>query len=397
MRLGLGFGIDVNSVVLWHGADISFNSPMLALPYSLQRLGFTYDRNSAKTVYQNNALVTLDAHQFGTTYDADTGLYAFEAEPAATNLATNSAGAAATWTVSNVTDAGTPISGFAASLAFGDNSVQRYAYKAASITNTVVYTVSIFVEMDDGTAPVVGGSSTTGDFGLVGDGNLLKSGALITRIGSSNVYRVSQSFTSATTGSRAHGVVKYTGSTARTFRVIGIQVETGSRATSYIATDGSTRSRAADVLSTALTNVPGFSAAGYTLVADGRADVVTDTLRYDASVNDGTANNFAAITRQAASTVGTETVSGGVSQAAVNEVSPGTDRRKVAYSVAANSFLRAVNGTAGTADVSGAVPVAPTTLNIGHHLGASQTNGFIYGFKLITTALNQEQTTGQTT
>lgn len=398
MRLGLGFGIDVNSVVLWHGADVSFNGPMLALPASLQRLGFTYTRNSAKTVYQNNALVTLAANQFGTTYDAVTGLHAYEPEPEATNLATNSAGAAATWTVSNVTDAGTPIAGFSNSLQFGDNSVLRTAKKIVSVTNTVKYCASIFIEMDDGGAPVIGSSTTTGDMCIVlSAGGVFSLDLVTTRIGTGNLYRVSGTRVATSTASTEVTVAKYTTQSARTFRVIGIQVETGSRATSYIATDGSTRSRAADVLSTALTNIPGFNAAGYTMVVDGRSDVATGTLRYDASVNDGTANNFSAISRQADSTVGTETVSGGVSQAAVNEVSPGTDRRKVAYSVAANSFLRAVNGTAGTADTGGSVPVAPTTLNIGHHLGASQTNGYIYGFKLITTALNQAQTTGQTT
>lgn len=379
------------------GADISFNGPMLAMPYSLQRLGFTYVRNSLKTVLQNNAFVTLAANQFGTTYDAVTGLNAFEAEPAATNLALNSAGAAATWTVSNVTDAGTPITGFAASLAFGDNSVLRTAKKTVSVTNTATYCASIYIEMDDGGAPVIGSSTATGDMCIVlSAGGVFSLSLVTTRVGTTNLYRVSGTRVASATGAADVTVSKYTTQSARSFRVVGIQVETGSRATSYIATAGSTATRAADVLSTATANIPGFNAAGYTLVVDGRADVATGTLRYDLSVNDGTANNFAAITRQAASTVGTDVVSGGVSQAPINEVSPGTARRKVAYSVAANSFLRAVNGVAGTADVSGSMPVAPTTLNIGHHLGASQTNGFIYGFKLIPVALNQAQTTALT-
>ena len=392
------------------GADISFNGPMLAMPYSLRRLGFTYTRNSAKTVYQNNALVTLAANQFGTTYDSVTGLHAFEAEPAATNLALNSilagGGAAPTsWTQ----PAGTGTSAPVASIYGAASGAIAYLQTATaqrpvlnqefSVSANTTYTLSVLIEDVTGTVAannamqfIAPPAEATIAFQvcsanpLGGDASTINAGVL--------VVRLTVAATAGTVSCRVG--LGATSSATGTLQFSRPQFETGLRRTSWIATTGGTVTRAADVLSTATANLPGFNAAGYTLVVDGRADVSTDTLRYSASVNDGTANNFAAITRQAASTVGTETVSGGVSQAAVNEVSPGTARWKVAYSVAANSFLRAVNGTAGTADVSGAVPVAPTTLNIGHHLGASQTNGLIYGFKLITTALNQAQTTGQT-
>ena len=400
MRFGLGFGIDVNSVALRQGADVSFNGPMLALPASLQRLGFTYTRNSAKTVYQNNALVTLAANQFGTTYDSVTGLYGYEPEPAATNLALNSAGAAATWLVSSVTDAGTPISGFAASLAFGDNSVARSAYKSIpAATDGITYTCSAFIQMDDGGAPVVGATSVLGDFSIVAEAAIASTNITVSRLGSSSVYRVSASRTATAPIFDSFGIIKYTTQSARTFRVIGIQVETGSRATSYIATDGSTRTRAADVLSTALTNVPGFNPAGYTLVADYRRDIALLGLGgYMLAVHDGSANNLAATLLNSASNTQTYIGSGGVQQSDTIETTVGTARNKIAFSVKANSFLRAINGVAGTADMTGAMPVAPTTFTVGASATSTlQFNGYIYGFKLITTALNQEQSTGQTT
>lgn len=379
------------------GADISFNGPMLALPYSLQRLGFTYVRNSLKTVYQGNALVTLAANQFGTTYDAVTGLHAYEAEPAATNLATNSEGAAATWVVSNVTNAGTPISGFAASLAFGDNSVQRSARKNISHAAGTAYSISVFVQMDDGLAPVLGVTTSTGDFYLYGpDGGLCTLNPLVINI-ANGLYRVSAARVAAGTATTLIGVIKSTAQSARTFRVIGIQVETGSRATSYIATDGSTRTRAADVLSTATANIPGFNAAGYTLVVDFREDISWAAgNRRIMSINDGTTNNRANIVSSGTTYI-TQVTSGGAAQAFVTSGTVSTARRKMAHSVTLDASLSALDGAARTADTSLTMPVGLTTLNVGHETGVEPLNGFIYGFKLIPVALNQEQTTGQTT
>lgn len=379
------------------GADISFNGPMLALPYSLQRLGFTYVRNSLKTVYQGGSLVTLAANQFGTTYDAVTGLHAFEAEPAATNLATNSAGAAATWTVTNVVDAGTPISGFAASLAFGDNSVQRSATKAISVTSAATYSISIFLEMDDSSAPVIGATNATGDVSITLNGVIATTNLLVKRIGTGNLYRISGSIVASATASHQAGFTKYVGQSAKSFRVVGIQVETGARATSYIATAGATATRAADVLSAPTANIPGFNAAGYTLVVDFREDISwTAGNRRIMSINDGTTNNRANIV-SSVSTFITQVTSGGASQASTSSGTVSTARRKMAHSVSLNASLSALDGVARAADTSVTMPVGLTTLNVGHEAGSSEPiNGYIYGFKLIPVALNQAQTTALT-
>jgi len=127
-----------------------FNAPLQALPAALQALNAQFSRASVKNVMQNGALVQVAANTFATEYDSVTGLYGYVPESAATNLATYSDGAASTYTVSNVTDAGTTITGFTASLAVGNNSVQRSATKAISVTSAAVYSISFFVVMDDG-------------------------------------------------------------------------------------------------------------------------------------------------------------------------------------------------------------------------------------------------------
>ena len=381
------------------GADIEFNGQMLAMPYSLSRLGFTYTRNSPKTVYQNSALVTLSANQFGTSYDAVTGLYGYTAEPAATNLATNSAGAAATWAVSNVSDAGTTITGFAASLAFGDNSVQRSATKAISVTSGTTYSISVFVEMDDASAPTVGATNSTGDVSIALNGVIATANLLVRRIGpASNLYRISGSIVASATASHAAGLIKYTGQSAKSFRIAGIQVETGARATSYIATAGATAARAADVLTCLTANIPGFSAAGYTIFTDSRFDVpfFSSTAGRRASIDDGTANNAASITVNAIAQNSLGAVSGGVTVASI-PLSVGTARTKFAASYAADAFYASADGVAGTPDTSGAMPVSPTHFRIGcRYDNAAQCNHMIFRIRLIPVALNQVQTTALT-
>lgn len=380
------------------GADVSFNGPMLSIPYELARLGATYTRASTKTVYQNDAIVTLASGQFGTTYDSVTGLYAYDPEPAATNLATNSAGAAATWTVSNVVDAATPISGFAASLQFGDNSVQRSATKSISVTSGTTYSISVFIQMDDDSAPSVGSTNSTGDLSITLNAVIATANLLVKRIGqNSNIYRISGSIVASATASHAAGFIKYTGQSAKPFRIIGIQVETGIRATSYIATAGATATRNDDRLSVMLSNIQGFSSSGFTLFVDAREDIVITSTSGLIGVNDGTTSNRALIRGASTANIQTVVSTGGIIVANTTESAIGTSRFKAAYSCAVNSFLRAVNGVSGTSDTAGAMPVSPTTLNIGHEINVSQTNGYIFSVRLIPTALNQAMTTSLTT
>lgn len=376
------------------GLVVSFKTKMRGLPAALS--GAIYVRASAKTVHHDGAIVTLDTGEFGTTYDDTAGYYGFETEPAATNLSLNSAGAAATYTTSNVSDAGTPITGFAQSLAFGNNSVQRSATKPISVTSGTPYTISFYIQMDDGGAPVIGSTNTTGDFSFTLNGVIGTTNPLVRKIGDTGtLYRVSAARTASATTSHEAGITKFTGQSARTFRVVGIQVETGVRATSYIETAGSTATRAADPLVQPLSAINKFNIAGYTLFVSCRRDVVLGTNLYAMSFTSGTTANRVGMSVNASNVEGWVVDSGGVSQVNITGASPGTSVRKRAVSLSTDNFISGLNGADGASDNTMTMPVVFTVLGIGNQNGAAF-NGFIYEAALYNSAYSQANTTGLT-
>jgi hypothetical protein len=176
------------------------------------------------------------------------------------NLLTYSDGTIANLTSSNnVTNATTALNpSFTNSIQFSDNTLQRFAYKVATTTAATVYTLSVFVCMDDNSTPVVGTTITSGDFCLVFEGNLISVASTVTALGNST-HRVQVTVTAAGGAGLNIGVIKYTGQSVKGFRITGFQLETGAFATSYIPTVGSQVTRAADSASiTTLT--PWFNA-----------------------------------------------------------------------------------------------------------------------------------------
>ena len=149
------------------------------------------------------------------------------------NLITYSEGAIAQYKATNVTDAATSISGYAASVQFGDNSVLRISYKTYTPKVGATYTLVVIAQMDDNTAPVAGSNTVTGDFSLVLAGGIATT-TTVTPLGS-NIYRVTAS-AAATTTTANFGVIKYTGQSSKGFRITGIQVNEGSVAQNYIRT-----------------------------------------------------------------------------------------------------------------------------------------------------------------
>lgn len=150
------------------------------------------------------------------------------------NLLTYSEGVVSTFgTSSGVTDAGTSITGYAASVQFGDNSLVRHAYKTYIPKSGATYTISVIVQMDDNSAPVVTTSNAAGDFCLVGSTAITTGVPVVTSLGG-NVYRVSA--TTVATAATGWGVAKYTGQSSKGFRITGIQVNEGSVAQNYIRT-----------------------------------------------------------------------------------------------------------------------------------------------------------------
>jgi len=150
------------------------------------------------------------------------------------NLITYSEGVVSTLgSSSGVTNAGTSITGYAASVQFGDNSVARWAYRTYTSKLGATYTITMIVQMDDNTAPVISNSNLTGDFSINLAGSLAST-PTITSLGG-NVYKVSGSLVS-NAAVTYFGVVKYTGQSSKGFRITAMQLNEGSVAQNYIRT-----------------------------------------------------------------------------------------------------------------------------------------------------------------
>lgn len=402
-------------------AVFNFNSVMTTLPQPLVAMNATFTRASVKNVLQNGALVQLASGAFGTEYDSVTGLYGYVPEPAATNLCLYNRNYPNAWWA---TGGATPTSVSYPALdgaatcykliedagVSGHQLVSGFAPTAAT-----TYTVSFYAKNLSGTRGLmitgagINGAGEAACFNLVagtvalaGTSTVVKA-AMITPAGS--WYKCAVTLLAANTSvinialtnSYAAGAnASYAGDGTSGIYLDYVQIETGSRATSPIYTTAATATRAAETLSVPLANIPGFSSAGYTLFGDCRVDYATSSLRYLTAVDDGTTANFAQIAASAAETFSTLVTSGSAIQAATTETAIALTRKKIAYSVAANSFLRAVGGSTGTADVSGSVPVSPTTFRLGSNSAGAQFNGFIFRAGLVPVALTQAQINGMT-
>lgn len=121
-------------------------------------------------------------------------------------------------------------------VSFGTNGIVRWAYQAFTPTDTTkVYTLSVYVQMNDNSQPVISSSGSGSDFQLV-----FCTAAVVgtaTRVGSTNVYRCSYTGT-LTIGGILFGVVKYAGNSAKTFKITGFQLEERNGVGPYVRTSG---------------------------------------------------------------------------------------------------------------------------------------------------------------
>ena len=118
-------------------------------------------------------------------------------------------------------------------IVFVDNSTTRYAYYNNAVVSGTLYTLSVFMIMDDNSVPV-----PATDFLIVLGGASIASGYSVEDYGN-NVYRVSVYGISGASNT-ASGILKVASNSTKGFRISGFQVEQGLVATPYIKTTGTT-------------------------------------------------------------------------------------------------------------------------------------------------------------
>ncbi len=143
-----------------------------------------------------------------------TNLFAYS-EPLLANIPSKSAGI----TQGALTDGGLSNGATFPAAAQADN-----AFEQPTLASGTSYLLSVFVKMADLSAPVVGLTNATGDFGLYSDGALHQSAVITANLGG-NLYRVSSVRTATVGGVRDCGVVRYVGQSGKGFTVSGWQIE----------------------------------------------------------------------------------------------------------------------------------------------------------------------------
>lgn len=129
-------------------------------------------------------------------------------------------------------------------LAFGyDGSTSTFAYKSGAVTG-ITYSISVYVRMDDGDAPVFGsatGSTSANTFVLIVAGAIANPTTYAVMDMGGGLYRVSGTFASGGVPANS-GVLKYATNNNRTFKVSGYQLEPVTYQTTpstYVATTAS--------------------------------------------------------------------------------------------------------------------------------------------------------------
>lgn len=125
---------------------------------------------------------------------------------------------------------------------FGDNSVTRDYYNTDSIDVTDTHSISFIIKPDDGNAPTFGIGSS--DICRIRIASQIPGATTIKDIGNGLFYVTAQASQATTTAT--NGLQKRTDNNNVGFEVSAIQIEKGSRATSYIPTTGTTATRATD-------------------------------------------------------------------------------------------------------------------------------------------------------
>ncbi|MDP3377651.1 MAG: hypothetical protein Q8S53_04745 [Brevundimonas sp.] len=296
----------------------------------------------------------------------DMGLWS---EPASTNLfarfAPSQAQLGGNANVTTVTEPATPPIVGLNWLALNNTGGAAYAYQPVTLAAATTYTMQMWVETPDGSPPVVGATSGTGDFCLLLGGAIV-TGAVGMEALSGKVWRVWATAVTGGSPSVNSGVIRYAGQTTRALKFAGFQLETGALATSPMVSAGTVTTRGGDLARlTDLVTMGGVTLAAEFALHGGGSGVLANSRRA-ACLDDGTSVNRVEIGNPDGA-VGGRVLSGGIEQARC--VVAGTAASGAAQSAALRSrtddFRLARNGILSDADMSGTAPGGLVRLTLG--------------------------------
>jgi len=239
-----------------------------------------------------------------------------------------------------------------------------------SITNGITYAASIYAKTVDGSTKIISFVHPTGATENISVTGEWRRYSIIATATSS----ISSSFRLRLRGGAST-------SDAAGIYLWGSQLEAGSFPTSYIPTEGSTVTRAADVASITGTNFSSwYRQSEGTVFADSqRPFTITSGFQRIFSINDGSGNNETNILwGSASSKFYSAIISGGAASADIgffSQTQTISQRGVVGYKV--DSFGFTANGQVPATDTLGPVPVSVNRLEVGQFSSAGQFNGTI--------------------
>lgn len=165
------------------------------------------------------------------------------------------------------------------------------------------------------------------------------------------------------------------GTSGDSFAIDLVQTENGTTKTSAIATTSAAGTRAADVLSLAVTGW-GFNAAEGTLFLEAGCHHTPGGSEFALQINDGSNNNYIGFS-DLGSPDAYFRAAAGSAQTLGSTGSMANAMRKVALVYKASDFAVANSGVLGATSSSFTLPSGLTTLSIGKHASAAQIGGWI--------------------
>lgn len=133
--------------------------------------------------------------------------------------------AAYTGLAQNISNAATPLPGFAASVEFIDNSLDRTAAKTVTTTAGTRYIIEVFIQMNDSSVPVFGGIAAGVDVRLNLEGTVVSTTTNVSlQLISGALYKASLSYVATGVVGTLLRVAKSTLNSAKGFRIAGLSI-----------------------------------------------------------------------------------------------------------------------------------------------------------------------------